>query len=169
MLICEIPDNSGYFVDSNGNVYSQWVNRGQHGTIKGSMLHKLKTSKSKYGHMTIRFGRKGKTELVHRLIYRIFIGEIPKGLLICHKDGDSSNNSINNLYAGSQRDNMQDAVKHGSCSFAKLNDKQVGEIISLRGKMMVKDIAFKFNVDRHTISNIYRGKSWSHITRKVAD
>lgn len=169
MQISEIPNHSGYFVDSLGHVYSQWVNRGMHGTVKGSMLHKLKTSKSKHGHQTIRFGRKGNTELVHRLIYTVFNGQIPKGLYICHKDGNPSNNSLDNLYAGTQKENMKDAVKHGTCALSKLTESQVKEILSLQGKMMVKDIAFKFNVRRHTITNIYRGKSWMHVTRKVVE
>lgn len=167
MQISEIPDHLGYFVDSQGNVYSQWVNRGQHGTVKGCCLQKLKTSKSsRGGHLTIRFGRNGDVELVHRLVYRVFIGEVPDGLVICHKDGNPSNNSLDNLYAGTVSDNARDTVRHGTCSLAKLTEEQVKEILSLRGKMMVKDIAYMYKVNRHAITNIFRGKSWTHLTKK---
>lgn len=169
LQISEIPDQPGYFVDSDGNVFSQWVNRGQHGTVRGSYLQKLKASKSKNGHLSVRFGRNGCSEWAHRLIYRTFIGEIPVGMYICHKDGNPSNNSLDNLYAGTQSDNMKDTVKHGTCALSKLTEEQVKEILSLQGRMMVKDIAFKFKVNRHTISDIYRGKTWTYLTREVAE
>lgn len=166
--ISEIPGHEGYFVDSDGNVYSQWVNRGKHGTVKGCALKLLKTSKISSGHKTIRFTRKGNVELVHRLVYSVFNGAIPDGLLICHKDGNPANNRLDNLYAGSQSQNMKDTVRHGTCSFLKLSEEQVKEIISLKDKMMVKDIAYKFGVKRQTVTSILRGQSWSHLTQEKA-
>lgn len=166
MIISEVPGNDGYFVDSNGFVYSQWVNRGMHGVVKDSVLHKLKTSKSKSGHLTVRFGRGGESNYVHRLVYTLLIGEIPEGLYICHADGNPENNNIENLYAGTQRQNMSDSVKHGTCALMKLNEEQVKEILSLRKNMMVKDIAYLYGVQRHTITDICRGKTWTHIKRE---
>lgn len=166
MQISEIPGQDGYFIDSNGQVYSQWNNRGIHGTVKGSMLKPLKASSTKNGHQYIRFGRNGEVELLHRLVYRIFVGEIPEGMFICHKDGNPKNNSVGNLYAGTQSENMQDMVKHDRCYLSKLNEAQVREILNLKGKMLVKDIAYLYGVNRHSITNIFRGKSWRHITNK---
>lgn len=170
LQISEIPNHPGYFADSDGNLYSQWVNRGIHGLVRSSLLQRMKTSRSsRGGHMTIRFGRKGDTELVHRLIYRLFVGEIPEGLYICHKDGNPANNAVENLYAGTQKENMLDTVRHGTCALAKLTENQVKEILSLQGKMMIKDIAYKYRVNRHAITDIYRGRTWTYLTRKVAD
>ncbi|RUS42247.1 HNH endonuclease [Cohnella sp. AR92] len=166
MAISEIPDHPGYYVDSEGIVYSQWVNRGMHGLVRGSMLKPLKTSKNKSGHLHIRFGRNGSSDLVHRLVYRVFVGEVPNGLNVCHKDGDPTNNALSNLYAGTQSENMKDTVKHGTCSFTKLTEDQVREILSLQNKMMIKDIAIRFGVNRHAITNIYRGRTWTHLTKK---
>lgn len=167
--ISEIPGQDGYFIDTDGNVFSQWVNRGQHGTVRGSVLNKLRTSKSTSGYKTIRFGRNGETELVHRLVYTVFNGHISDGLVICHKDGNPENNRLDNLYAGSQSQNMQDTVRHGTCALAKLTEKQVKEIIQLRGKMMVKDIAFKYKVQRQTITSILRGHTWTHLSREEVE
>lgn len=167
--ISEIPGHDGYFIDTDGNVFSQWVNRGKHGIVKGSVLNLLRTSKGASGHKTIRFGRKGEAVFVHRLVYTVFNEQIPDGLVICHKDGDPENNSLDNLYAGSQSQNMQDAVKHGTCALTKLTEEQVKEIIQLRGKMMVKDIAFKYNVRRQTITSILRGHTWTHLSREEVD
>ena len=165
----EIPGHEGYFVDTDGDVYSQWVNRGQHGKVKGFELKKLKTSKGASGYKTIRFGRNGTAELVHRLVYTVFNGHIADGLFICHKDGNPENNKLENLYAGTQSQNMKDTVKHGTCSLTKLSEEQVKEIINLRRKMMVKDIAFKYGVTRQTVTSILRGHTWTHLTREEVE
>lgn len=165
--ISEIPGKNGYFVDTDGNVYSQWVNRGKHGVVKDSKLRELKASKGKNGYSTIRFGRKGDIEYLHRLVYRVFNGEIPEGKYVCHKDGNPQNNSLLNLYAGTQSENMRDAVKHGTSNLTKLTEKDVKEILSLRGQMMVKDIAYIYGVRRQTITDIFQGRTWQHLTRKV--
>lgn len=39
----------------------------------------------------------GRLQQVHRIIYEIFNGKIPEGLLVDHEDGNPSNNRINNL------------------------------------------------------------------------
>lgn len=39
----------------------------------------------------------GKGYMVHRIIWELFNGKIPEGLIIDHKDGDPSNNRIENL------------------------------------------------------------------------
>lgn len=169
MLISEVPDHPGYFVDSKGIVYSQWVNRGQHGTVRGGLLRPLSASKHKHGHLSVSFGRNSEKQYIHRLVYRIFKGEIPEGLSVCHKDGDPSNNELSNLYAGTQKENMRDMVRHGKASLAKLTEEQAREILSLRKQMMVKDIAYKFNVRRQTVTDICQGRTWSHLTRKVAE
>lgn len=167
--ISEIPGHDGYFIDTKGDVFSQWVNRGKHGTVRGCVLNKLHTSKSKSGYKTIRFGRNGQTELIHRLVYTVFNEHIPEGLYICHRDGNPENNKLDNLYAGSQSENMQDTVRHGTCALTKLTEEQVKEIIQLRGKMMVKDIAFKYKVQRQTITNILRGRTWTHLSREEVE
>lgn len=53
---------------------------------------------------------------VHRLVALAFLGPEPKGKpLVCHRDGVASNNRLDNLYWGSQSDNMYDRVRHGRC------------------------------------------------------
>ena len=40
---------------------------------------------------------KRRTERIHRLVAKAFIGEIPKGYHIHHKDGNKQNNRLDNL------------------------------------------------------------------------
>ncbi|QRP48975.1 NUMOD4 motif-containing HNH endonuclease [Amycolatopsis sp. FDAARGOS 1241] len=54
---------------------------------------------------------------VHRLVALAFHGSAPEGKPnACHKDGDSLNNCAENLYWGSQFENMQDRLRHGTYS-----------------------------------------------------
>lgn len=50
---------------------------------------------------------------LHRLVAIAFVEGRADGLLVCHKDGDPSNNVPENLYWGTMSDNMQDAKRHG--------------------------------------------------------
>ena len=45
---------------------------------------------------------------VHTLVYKTWVGEIPCGMQINHIDDDKDNNSVYNLYLGTQRDNIAD-------------------------------------------------------------
>lgn len=56
----------------------------------------------------------GKDGFVHRLVARTFIGPCPPGLEVRHKDGDPTNNHVDNLEYGTRAQNMQDRVKHGN-------------------------------------------------------
>lgn len=61
------------------------------------------------GYMQINLSKKGKInkEYVHRLVYKTFIGEIPKNKEINHIDHDKSNNRLNNLEIVSRKENME--------------------------------------------------------------
>ena len=47
------------------------------------------------------------SNLVHRVLWYIMFGEIPAGLVIDHKDGDASNNTISNLRLVTNKVNMR--------------------------------------------------------------
>jgi hypothetical protein len=64
-----------------------------------------------YGSVRV-FGRR--REYVHRLVVRAFLGEPPDDFEVCHRDGDPTNNSVDNLYWGSVSDNRFDSVRHGT-------------------------------------------------------
>lgn len=52
-----------------------------------------------------------KTYRVHRLMAITFMWlDNNSNMVVCHKDDNPKNNNINNLFLGSQKDNMQDMV-----------------------------------------------------------
>lgn len=55
----------------------------------------------------------GKSEWVHRLILRTFVGECPGGMECCHNDGNPKNNNVENLRWDTPKSNRYDCVSHG--------------------------------------------------------
>jgi len=47
------------------------------------------------GYLRVRVG--GRYQMVHRLVWNAYHGEIPKGMQVDHIDGDKHNNALNNL------------------------------------------------------------------------
>lgn len=169
VILVGIPGREGYFLDSEGGVYSKWINKGMHGLVLGETVKKLKGSTRKDGYKSIQFGRKGGSFLVHRLMYQTFVGDIPEGIMIRHLDDDPRNNRIENLATGTQKDNMADAKRNGifprgsTNGRSKLSESDVIKIKSLLDHQKQTEIASLFGVSRRTISFIQQGKTWKHV------
>ena len=78
-----------------------------------------------YGTLSNRKGSGFSPEKAHRVSYEKFYGEIPKGLYICHKCDNPSCTNPAHLFAGTQKENMQDCSKKG-----RLNSKSLDNLIA---------------------------------------
>lgn len=67
-------------------------------------------------HRTVSWGLNDKTRKrsgLHRLVFQYFKHEIPPKMVINHKDGDMSNNHIDNLECITQSENIKHAYASG--------------------------------------------------------
>lgn len=61
---------------------------------------------------TFRINGKRKTRFIHTLVAEAFIGPRPIDLMVCHNDGDPTNNVPSNLRYDTSVGNAQDAIRH---------------------------------------------------------
>lgn len=104
----QLNEYPNYAITPEGEVWSYAQN-------KPKMLKPQKTTQSgkylqvrlygKDARITNKGARLGKLHYIHKLVYTTFIGEIPKGMTVDHKDNDPSNNSLENLQLMTQSQN----------------------------------------------------------------
>jgi hypothetical protein len=105
----------------------------------------------------------------HRFSYIIYKGAIEKGKFICHTCDNPLCVNPEHLYQGTALQNKRDAIARNRTKVgedhhkSKLTEEQVKEILKYNDTGIA--LARKFGVDKNTISNIRRGKSWIFVNR----
>lgn len=110
------------------------------------------------------------TRRIHTLVAEAFIGSRPDGAVVCHKDGNTLNCSVSNLYYGTMKQNMADRERHGNTAKGvkngrtPLTDNDVRQIKRLRrAGATLQSIADAFGVTHQSIWQIVFGKTWTHV------
>lgn len=112
------------------------------------------------------------TKKVHRLVAENFLGKIPDGYTVNHKDGDKQNNCMENLEIVSRGANIAHAfqvIKTQNVTGhlnprAILTDEKVIEIRErLSNGCRPSILVAEYGVTKYTISNIKMRKTWMHI------
>ena len=91
----ELKRFKNYFITENGCVY--------HKTKKG--FHKLRPRYTRQGYTRVLIG--GKDYYIHRLVVETFIGPIPQGMTVNHKNFIKDDNNVDNLEILSMLDNIK--------------------------------------------------------------
>jgi hypothetical protein len=159
--VAEFPD---YEVSNYGQVRNTVA---RPGTFIGRLI---KPRPRKLGHSAACLTQGGKSNFreIHRLVAFAFIGEPPTPKhQVAHKDGDATNNYVENLRWATRSENEMDKVEHGKSNrgirhgMARLTEKQVLEVRSLAGKATNKEIGVQFNISSRHVRDIINRKRWS--------
>ena len=114
------PFDEMYYISESGDVYSTYCNK----------ILKQNIDRNGYHRVDIH----GKHFRIHRLVYLTWIGDIPPGLQINHKDDNRSNNHYTNLYAGTQKQNINDCIingnRAGNFNYLTVYDREIKQTIT---------------------------------------
>jgi hypothetical protein len=131
-----VPNTDGkYEVNPNGDVRRRISGR----KLKAGELIKPCPNSDGYPCIlgpVLTTGVRRKEFKIHRIVAEVFIGPCPGGLEVNHKDGNKTNNSVDNLEYVSHAENMKHAANLGLIPAAngrensnvKLTEDQVREI-----------------------------------------
>lgn len=147
-----------YCVTNGGKIYS----------LKSKRFLNLQYNDNGYVCVTLRVDGKTKTVRVHRLVAGMFLQDSYfDGAHVNHKDGDKTNNNVNNLEWVSRSQNMQHAYQSGLIVSKphQLEDDIVHLICSaLEQGSRVPDIAEMFNTTRDQVYRIINGTAYNYIS-----
>lgn len=141
------------------------VRRGPTGRILKPGIH------PKGYHGVVLSGRgKRKSLLIHKIVLDTFVGPRPDGMEARHRDGDPTNNRLDNLCWGTSSENENDKRRHGTMQhgerngMTKLSEAQVREIARryANGESQ-RTLAVAFGIRQPQISRIVTGKRWGHL------
>jgi len=131
------------------------------------------------GYGIVGLGKRGEpNDRAHRITYRHFKGDIPKGMFVCHTCDVPSCCNPYHLFLGTNQDNVNDMVKKKRNSKPPRNLHIVGEVhvlskftneevVELRkqyvnGKSMYR-LAKDNNVAQSTMQRIIQGKRYKNV------
>lgn len=133
----------------------------------GCWLWTASVDSSGYGHFGIASSRPTKA---HRIAYRLFKGDIPRGLFVCHKCDVPSCVNPDHLFLGTPADNTSDRDQKKRTAVgrrngkSKLTDEIVISIRALSKSFSERQIARLIGIHRSTVNAVLSGRTWSHVT-----
>lgn len=103
------------------------------------------------------------SEPVHRMVALAFLGPKSVNAQVCHRDGNPSNNRLENLYWGTAKTNHEDAKRHNRTKWgeAKLTWAEVNGIRACVARgLSHRKTAARFGVEKATVTSIVSERSW---------
>ncbi len=160
-----------YRVGSDGTVWSCHKHGAGSGTCgEWRRLSPRPEKRNGYHAILVQVGGKQFRDFIHRLVLEVFVGPCPPGMLTRHLNGVCTDNRLENLCWGTQKENIHDQIRHGtrprgeSAEWAVLTASQVLEI---REKVVTgaskASLAREYGVSPSTVRDVVSKKSWKHL------
>lgn len=121
------------------------------------------------GYGAIRFGPDHRVTEAHRVSYILTYGELPAGMIVCHKCDNPPCVNPAHLFLGTYKTNTRDGVRKGRLG-KKLTPEQAQSIRNLGDAGVPrKELALAFGVAEGTISKVVTRKSWGALDEQSPD
>jgi hypothetical protein len=98
------------------------------------------------------------------MVAEAFMGSIPEGMVVCHNDGDPSNNHLDNLRVDTQAANLADRWEHGTHRGGPLAEHAADIRRRVAAGESQRSLAREFEVSKTAIWLIVHGKNYKHAT-----
>lgn len=127
----------------------------------GKKILKPFFDKDGYQRITLRVNKKQKKIHVHRLVYSVFVGDLQKGMVVCHIDGNILNNHYLNLKQATQKQNISDKLFHGTWQagdahpMVKYSDEIVENLQKIIGQNKDKKLKFFVQTTGYSKNFVY--------------
>lgn len=124
-------------------------------------------------------------EAAHRFSYRHFFGAIPDGMCVCHRCDNPKCVNPEHLFLGTHAENQADKAAKGRTARGEkhsdavkavtprgsnnqssvLRESDIPIILKMKASgNLNREIAERFGVSKSTITAIFGGRNWTHIT-----
>lgn len=150
-------------------------NKGRVFTKNGEREKATELNKNGYVKIALQIDKKAKLISVHRAVYESFVGDIPMGMQINHKNGNKLDNSIENLEVVTPSENIQHAWRTGlskkqfrvgtanpNCDHTEQEAIEVYTLLKT-SNLKHKEIAELLNLDLKFVDNVSKGL-WGEVT-----
>lgn len=139
----------GYYVLEDGRVFSAKTMQYMNGSLSFDGYRRVCFSNGRVG--------LGRTEIVHRLVAKMFLPNPENKPEVNHIDGNKLNNHVSNLEWVFPYENMEHALRCGLRKSA-LTDEQIHEICrQLESGERVSTIYKTLNIQKHSVLDIKSG------------
>lgn len=173
--------NDKFMVSNLGRVkdVDRFVRNGKTGKrfIKSKIMPQANDGRGTIGYMRVSLSdnKRSVSILVHKLVAHCFIGDIPNGYHINHKDFNTHNNNVLNLEIVTREQN----IKHYQDNLLEKMNK--GEVVSnyrfsknqiidiYNSKLKMAEISKMYNVNWKTIKDIKLKYTFKEITKDLPD
>lgn len=162
----------GYSITTDGRLFSR-KNKGN--SKLENFWTELKMTISKAGRATFSIikNKRRTTAFAHVLIAHAFIGPRPRGLFVCHNDGNALNNKIDNLRYDTPKSNCLDRIKHGTMLYGEdapnssFKNEQIELIIKefIETNISSREITKKYGISYSGLNHILRGRARKNAIR----
>lgn len=169
-----IPGAEGWYSVSNlGSVRSEPVAQPPYRRRRGGILRPGRGTK---GYLLFRLclpGARPKTMKVHRAVALAFLGSAPAGMQVNHKNGDKTDNRVENLEYVSCQENIRhcwDTGLHGidhcrgeANRQAKLTENAVRFIREAHPLVSLGQLATRLGVTKQAVAMVVKRRTWKHV------
>lgn len=136
--------NLGRVIGPRGKVLKPWLSKGG----KYAVFH---------------LGIKKKMQ-VHQAVMLAFRGPPPPGMVVCHCDGNSLNNTLDNLRYDTIQHNTWDTYRTNHINTQKIRAEDLCSIRTrVKAGERIKDLANEYGVDRSSIWRAYSRRTFKGV------